>query len=72
MPAELARSAIVEGSYAGPLTGAHRTHGAGVRKPSVKEPAGRCAVAVQLALWGVQRAMLGGADLECRREHRFG
>ena len=48
--------------------GAHHTHGAGVRKPSGKEPAGRCAVTVRLALWGLQRATLVGSGLERHHE----
>ena len=62
----------VEGSGFRPLTSLTTHTGAGVRKPSGKEPAGRCAVAVRLALWGLRRAALGGVDCERCREHRFG
>ena len=44
--------------------------GAGVRKPSGKEPAGRCAVTVLLALWGLRRGKPVGVDLEQHYELR--
>ena len=54
---------------AGPSPALTTPTGAGVRKPSGKEAAGRCVVPVRLALWGLQRETLVGAGLERHREH---
>ena len=70
----LIHNACVEGSVlrvpdAGPSPALTTRTGAGVRKPSGKEAAGRCVVPVRLALWGLQRETLVGAGLERHREH---